>query len=136
MVPGARGEPQMARHLGTRLGPSVQLVLSEQRRVSSRQAAAFTAKALEQIREYIVRNGIQVDGPPFVICHPSTGDQIGVEAGWPVTGQRISGAGSIHLAMLPPNLLRPSGRPGGPAAPSGRSGQRRHRTDSDVLRGR
>ena len=90
-----------------------QPVLSIRDRVEERQAPSFIREALREIRSYIEEQGIDVQGPPFSICHPVPNHRMDVEAGWPVL--RASGAGRIACREMPPALIR---RGGDDASPS------------------
>ncbi len=84
-----------------------QPVLSIRARVEERQAPSFIRVALREIRGYIEEQGVEVQGPPFSICHPVPDHRIDVEAGWPVRG--ASGAGRIACREMPPGLIRRRG---------------------------
>ena len=90
-----------------------QPVLSIRDRVEERQAPSFIREALREIRSYIEEQGIDVQGPPFSICHPVLNHRMDVEAGWPVL--RASGTGRIACREMPPGLIR---RGGDDASPS------------------
>ena len=84
-----------------------QPVLSIRDRVEERQVPSFIREALREIRSYIEEQGVDVQGPPFSICHPVPNHRMDVEAGWPVRG--ASGAGRIACREMPPGVIRRGG---------------------------
>jgi hypothetical protein len=81
-----------------------QPVLTIRARVNQRDAAAFTRQALREIHAYINERDIEVEGPPFSICHPLPHDRVDLEAGWPARG--APDHGNIHTGALPITQLR------------------------------
>ena len=88
-------------HNGT---SAFQPVLTMRARVNHDDVAAFTRQALREIHAYINERHIEVEGPPFSICHPLPNHWVDVEAGWPATG--VPDHGNIHTGALPVTQLR------------------------------
>ena len=82
---------------------TVQPILSIRATVAPNAVPAFTHAALERIRLYSRRQGIETAGGPFVTTHPSGhSGLVEVEAGWP-TCRPCPGSDDIHAGAL----LRP-----------------------------
>ena len=84
-------------------------VLSMRARVEGCEVSSFVHSALQEIRRYIERQHIQVQGPPFLIRRPAPRGRVDVEVGWPVC--RTSGGGRLPSGDLPAGLIRSSRGP-------------------------
>lgn len=80
-------------------------------RVDQERVPSFVRAALREIRHYIKEHQVEVDGPPFAICHPASAHKVDVEAGWPV--HRPQANGRVELGALPAGWVR-RGRDLGP----------------------
>jgi hypothetical protein len=85
--------------------PEDQPVLSVRGTTSEGEAESFIADALRDVRVYLQEHHIETVGPPFSICRPR-GDEIDVEAGWPLAAP-LPGTGRIHGGAIPRSLLEP-----------------------------
>jgi hypothetical protein len=88
-------------------GDALQAVLTIRACVQPEEVPSFVRGALQEIRAYIKAHQLEVEGPPFTICHRAPPHGLDVEAGWPVL--RAAGKGRIHGGALPYGLVR-SGR--------------------------
>jgi hypothetical protein len=79
-------------------------VLTIRARVDQERVPSFVRAALGEIRGYIEEHQVEVEGPPFAICHPAPAHKVDVEAGWPV--HRTQANGRIGLGALPTGLVR------------------------------
>jgi hypothetical protein len=67
--------------------------------------ADFVADALRDIRAYLQEHHLRPNGPPFSISRAHGGDELDVEAGWPIL-QPVPGTSRIHTGTLPTALAR------------------------------
>lgn len=95
----ARYRPAHVRH-----NDAFAQVLTIRARVERGHEARFAREALREVRSYIKERELEVNGPPFAICHPLPDHCADVEAGWPVRNPR--GNRHIHGGALPATRLR------------------------------
>ena len=81
------------------------MALTIRKRVDAAEVPSFIVKSLREVRLYIERRHLKVEGPPFSNCRQAPNHRFDVEVGWPLA--RGSGAGRIHRAELPagPSIL-------------------------------
>jgi hypothetical protein len=80
-------------------------VVTIRARVRADAAHDFIAEALRDIRAYLQEHHLRPSGPPFSISRAHGGDQLDVEAGWPIP-QPVPGTSRIHSGTLPTALAR------------------------------
>lgn len=85
-----------------------QRVLTIRAQVQEDEVPAFTRSALQEVRAYIERHGLLIDGPPFVLSRPAPAHRVDVEAGWPTRG--APGSGRIQSGAIPASRLSRSDR--------------------------
>lgn len=85
-----------------------QRVLTIRAQVQENEVPAFTRSALHEVRAYIERHGLLIDGPPFVLSRPAPAHRVDVEAGWPTRG--APGSGRIQSGAIPASRLSRSDR--------------------------
>ena len=96
--PGNHGLPSSA--------DAFQPVLSVRARVEESAVPSFIHDSLRDIRIHIEEHHLEVQGPPFSICHSAPSHRVDVEAGWPV--RQAPAAGRICPGALPVGLVRRS----------------------------
>jgi hypothetical protein len=79
-------------------------VLSIRAEVDQTDVVRFTREALDEVHHYIRECDLEVEGPPFSICHHLLNHRIDIEAGWPASG--APGRRRIHAGSLPASVLR------------------------------
>ena len=101
---GGVGEPTAHRRHRKPASPAdaLQPVLTIRARVPADEASLFIRAALQEIRAHVKSHHVEVEGPPFAICHPAP-QGLDVEAGWPV--RRAPGNGRIQAGALPNGLV-------------------------------